>query len=141
MARDFKALVRLNDWEVDEKRRALADQLRVLENLIALLQALESEMVQEQQYATANPTEGGITYGAYAEQAIRRREDYKGRIADQEQIVNAAREQLRLAFLEFKKFVISEERRVEKLEAEQNRTEQLALDEIGINTFNRNRRK
>ncbi len=141
MARDFKALVRLNDWEVDQKRRALADQLRLLENLLALLQSLEEEMVRERQYATANPIEGGITYGAYAEQAIRRRDDYYGRIAEQEQIVNAAREQLRLAFLEFKKYEISEERRVAKIEAEQNRDEQLELDEIGITGFNRNRSK
>ena len=141
MVRDFKALVRINDWEVDEKRRILADQLRQLENLPTLLQNLEDELVREQQYATANPIEGGITYAAYAEQTIRRREDYHRRIYEQEQAVDDAREALRLAFLEFKKFEISEERRVAKVEAEQNREEQLELDEIGITAFNRNRRK
>ncbi|WNJ99146.1 flagellar FliJ family protein [Thalassospiraceae bacterium LMO-JJ14] len=140
MARDFKALVRLNDWEVDQKRRYLAEQLRQLDNLIGLLENLEAELKREQAHAASAPTEGGIFYGAYAAQAILRREDYQRRIAEQEQQVSAAREQLRLAFLEFKKFEISEERRVARMEAEANREEQLELDEIGITGFNRKKR-
>jgi len=140
MVRDFKTLVRLNDWEVDQKRRVLAEQLRQLENLIGLLQNLEEEVAREQAHAATAPTEGGIFYGAYAEQAILRRENYQSRIAEQEREVAAAREVLRLAFLEFKKFEISEERRVARADAELAREEQLDLDEIGITGFNRKRR-
>jgi flagellar export protein FliJ len=141
MARDFKALVRLNDWEVDQKRRYLAEQLRQLENLIGLLENLEQELIREQAHAASMPTEGGMLYGAYAEQTIRRREDYQRRIAEQEQHVSAAREQLRLAFLEFKKFEITEERRVERIEADLSREEQLDLNEIGIMAYNRNKKR
>jgi len=140
MARDFKTLVRLNDWEVDQKRRLLAEQLRQLENLKGLLQNLEEEVAREQAHAASMPTEGGLLYGAYAEQAIIRREDYQRRIDAQEHDVAAAREELRLAFLEFKKFEISEDRRVARAEAELAREEQLDLDEIGITGFNRKRR-
>lgn len=141
MAKDFKTLVRINDWEVDQKRRSLAEQLRILENLNLMLKNLEDEVAREQAFAATSPTEGGITYGAYAEQAIKRRENFIHRIADQEREVANAREQLRLAFLEFKKFEISEERRATRIEDEQNRTEQLDLDEIGIMAFNRKRRQ
>lgn len=140
MARDFKALVRLNDWEVDQKRRILADQLSQLENLIGLLQNLEEELKREQAHAASMPTEGGLFYGAYAEQAIQRREDYQRRIVDQEREVAGAREELRLAFLEFKKFEITEERRVSRIEADLSRDEQLDLNEIGIMAYNRKRR-
>ncbi|MCK5777635.1 MAG: hypothetical protein KAH11_02520 [Rhodospirillales bacterium] len=139
MAKDFKALVRLNDWEVDQKRRILAEQLRQLENLIGLLEALEEEIKQEQAHAASMPTEGGILYGPYAEQAIRRREDYQNRIVQQERAVEDAREELRVAFLEFKKYEISEDRRVARIEAEIERDEQLELDQIGITQYNRRR--
>lgn len=137
MAKDFKALVRLNDWEVDQKRRALAEELRRLENLQALLQRLEEEILAEQEHAKTAPIEGGLTYGAYAEQAIRRRENYRERIAEQQNEVAAAREQLRLAFLEFKKFEITEVRRVAAVAAELNRTEDLDLNEVAITQYNR----
>lgn len=140
MVRDFKALVRLNEWEVDQKRRALAVELQKLETLFDLLQRLEDELVYEQEQASLMPTEGGITYGAYATNAIARREDYQARIQEQEQIVAASREQLRLAFLEFKKFEISEERRVDKVEADIARAEQADLDEIGVTGHNRKNR-
>lgn len=135
--KDFKALVRLNDWEVDQKRRELAEQLRQLDNLVGLLEALEQEIKTEQAQAANMPTEGGMLYGNYAEHAIRRREDYQSRIADQEREVEAAREELRLAFLEFKKYEISEDRRVARVESELARDEQLELDEVGITQFNR----
>ncbi|MBO6787372.1 MAG: flagellar FliJ family protein [Rhodospirillales bacterium] len=137
MAKDFKALVRLNDWEVDQKRRILAEQLRQLENLIGLLEALEEEIKTEQAQAANMPTEGGILYGPYAEHAIRRREDYQRRIVDQESAVEDAREELRVAFLEYKKYEISEDRRVARVEAELARDEQIELDEVGITQFNR----
>jgi len=140
MARDFKALVRINDWEVDQKRRALGVELQKLETFVNLLQRLEDEIAYEQEQAASMPTEGGMTYGAYAANAIQRRENYQERIAEQEQVVAGAREELRLAFLEFKKFEISEERRVAKVEADIARAEQADLDEIGVTEHNRKNR-
>ena len=132
MARDFKTLIRINDWEVDQKRRALAAQMQQLENLIGRLEALEEELLREQALAQEQPTEAGLTYGAYATAAIERREILQARIVEQEEVVANAREEVRLAFLEFKKFEIAEDRRVEKLAAEEAREEQATLDEIGI---------
>ena len=118
----------------------LAVELQKLETLIDLLQKLEDEITKEQQHAASSPTEGGITYGAYAEHAIIRRENYQSRISEQEAVVANAREDLRLAFLEFKKFEISEERRVAKVDAEMARAEQADLDEIGVTGHNRKNR-
>ena len=137
MVRDFKALVRLNDWEGDQKRRVLAVELQKLEILFDLLQRLEDEIVHEQEQAATMPTEGGMTYGAYAATAIARREDYQARIQEQEQVVVSSREELRLAFLEFKKFEISEERRMAKVDDDIARAEQADLDEIGVTEHNR----
>ncbi len=137
MARDFKALVRLNDWEVDQKRRALGEELRQLDNLEGNLSALDSEVVREKAAAEAMPTEGGIMFGAYAEVARARREDLERRIVEQQVSVEHARDHLSAAYLELKKFEIAEETRVNRIDAEEARTEQADLDEIGITAHNR----
>tara|TARA_R110000787_G_scaffold63679_3_gene143386 strand:- start:127170 stop:127589 length:420 start_codon:yes stop_codon:yes gene_type:complete len=132
MARDFKALVRLNDWEVDQKRRALGEELRQLDNLEGNLSALDSEVVREKAAAEAMPTEGGIMFGAYAEVARARREDLERRIVEQQASVEHARDHLSAAYLELKKYEIAEETRVNRIDAEEARAEQADLDEIGI---------
>lgn len=132
MARDFKTLIKINDWQVDERRRMLADQLRQQGALKDRLEALEQEITQEQEYANAMPTEAGLTYAAYAEVAIDRRENLKKAIIIQAQGVEAARERLREAYLELKKYEVAEEHREEEAAAEQARVDQAELDEIGI---------
>lgn len=132
MAKDLSALVRLNDWEVDQKRRALADELTKLDALQQRRTALIEEMAREQAAATATPTEGGLTYAAYATHAMHRREALNQAIAEQEGAVAKAREALREAFLEFKKFEITEDRRVMKEEQERAKADQAFLDEVAL---------
>lgn len=132
MARDFKALIKINDWQVDERRRMLADQLRQQAALQDRLAALEQEILQEQEYANAMPTEAGLTYAAYAEVATERRENLKKAIIIQAQGVEAARERLREAYLELKKYEVAEERREAEVKAEFAKQEQAELDELGI---------
>lgn len=137
MARDFKTLIKINDWQVDERRRMLADQLRQQAALQDRLAALEQEMAQEQEYANAMPTEAGLTYAAYAEVAIDRRDNLKKAIIIQAQGVEAARERLREAYLELKKYEVAEERREAELAAERAKVDQAELDEIGIMGYQR----
>ena len=137
MAKDFKALVRLNDWAVDGKRRALAEQLRQLDNLEGRLKALEEEMIRERDAATAMPTEGGLTYAAYASHALDRKRALQAAIREQIGAVEMAREELRKAYLEFKKYDIAENRRAAMVEAELAKADQAVLDEIGINIHRR----
>lgn len=132
MARDFKTLIKINDWKVDEKRRMLADQLRQQALLQERLTALEQEITQEQEYAQAMPTEAGLTYAAYAEVAIDRRENLKKAIILQSQGVEAARERLREAYLELKKYEIAEEHREAEVATELAKQDQAELDEMGI---------
>lgn len=132
MARDFKTLIKINDWKVDEKRRMLADQLRQQALLQERLTALEQEITQEQEYAQAMPTEAGLTYAAYAEVAIDRRENLKKAIILQSQGVEAARERLREAYLELKKYEIAEEHREAEVATELTKQDQAELDEMGI---------
>ncbi len=137
MAKDFKTLVRMNDWEVDQKRRALGDLLKQLADLEAQLAAHEAQLLREQLSAEQAPTEAGLTYGHFAQVAIERREEFHGLIERKEEDVENAREDLRVAYLELKKFEIAEDQRETRETAELERLERADLDEIGLMGFRR----
>lgn len=137
MAKDLHNLIRLNEWEVDEKRRKLGELLRLMANLEAQAKALEEELVREQAQAADQPVEGGILYGAYAENVIDRRERIKESMDQMEVAIEEAREELRVAYLELKKYEVAQENRDRRMAREAARRETMEYDEIGIETFRR----
>lgn len=137
MAKDLQNLIRLNEWEVDEKRRKLGELLRLMANLEAQAKALEEELVREQREAEQQPVEGGLLYGAYAENVIERRERLKESMDQMEVAIEEAREDLRVAYLELKKYEVAQENRDRRLAKEAARRETMEFDEIGIETFRR----
>ncbi len=141
MAEELHSLIRLHQWGVDEKRRKLAELLRHLADLENQGVRLEEELVQEQQTASASPGEAGYLYGNYAEAVIARRERIAGEVAETEERIAAAREELNEAFRELKKYEIAQENR-DKIEArELSLKEQADLDELGIKGFIRKRQR
>lgn len=141
MARHLDTLVRLNEWEVDQKRRALGEHLRRLEELETDLANLEAELAREQQAAAGAPAEAGLLYGGYAQVVIARRADLATRIQNKEADIVAARDDLADAYLELKKFEIAKRQHAEKAVAEADRIEQAFLDDVGIEGYRRQLRK
>jgi len=147
MVKSMKTLIRLNEWNVDQHRRVLAEFLGQLSELERAPEALEEEVLREQSKAAAMPEEGGFLYGNYAQGVIIRREDLTNRIIEMEHKVAAAREVLNEAYRELKKFEVVEENRIRREREEEERTEQALLDEMGLQTYSRrtaqnsNRRK
>ena len=66
MAKDFKTLVRMRKWALDEKQRELGEMLGVLGNLEAEKDALEQAVIAEQKVAAENPELAGFAYGGFA---------------------------------------------------------------------------
>lgn len=139
MAKDLQNLIQINEWDVDEKRRKLGELLRLLENLEAQALALEEELVREQQAAFESPGEAGFLYGEYAETVIERRERIRDSIEQMEIAIEEAREELRLAYVELKKYEVAQENRLKKAALEQQRREQAELDNIGLEGYRRKR--
>lgn len=140
MAKDLHNLIQIHEWEVDEKRRKLGELLRLLENLEAQAQALEEELHREQQTARENPEEAGYLYGDYAETVIDRRERIQESIRQMEVAIEEAREELRLAYVELKKYEVAQENRDKRAALERNRREQAESDDIGLEGYRRNQR-
>ena len=131
MAKSLGGLIRLHEWNVDQKRRRLGELLGLLADLEGQAIGLEDEVKREQRAATASPAVAGLLYGNYAMGVIERRRRIAESMVKTEEIVAVARDELSEAFMILKKFQTAQETR-DRLEAEElNRKDQAVLDEIG----------
>ena len=137
MAKDFKALVRVRKWALDEKQRELGEMLRVAEHLKEQRQELERALKAEQKVATENPQTAGFAYGNFANAIIAERAALDQQIKAQEDKIDAFRDEVAQAFKDMKTAEISERNRIAALRAEEERKEQETLDEIGARAATR----
>ncbi len=137
MAKDFKTLVRMRKWAIDEKQRELGEMLGVLGNLEAEKEALEQAVIAEQKVAAENPELAGFAYGGFANAVIAEREAIATMIAEQEEKIDVFRDEVADAFKELKTAEIAERNRVEAERAEEDKKEQDELDEIGMRSATR----
>ena len=126
-----ETLIRLKKFQVDEKRRRVAQ----IEGMIADFQRmsvdLEREIQTEQDRAGINDP-SHFAYPTYAKAAIQRRENLT-RSADELRIqLEDARSLLAEAFEELKKVELLDERDQARERAEENAREQADLDSIGL---------
>ncbi len=137
MAKDLKNLIRLHEWQVDEKRRKVGGLLRLVADLEDQARRLEEELINEQAAAAASPEEAGFLYGNYAETVIERRQRIADSIAKAEEEIAAAQDELREAYRELKKYEIAQENREKREAEEEARRDQMFLDDIGLQNFRR----
>ena len=135
MAKGLETLIRLNEWNVDQKRRKLGEVLSMIDGFQAEAQKLEDDLVKEQQAAAASPNEAGFLYGYYADSVIDRRAIIQISIQQLEVQADEAREEVNQAYRELKKFETALETRKKREQAEIDRQDQLALDEVGMQSF------
>jgi len=137
LAANIKNLIRLHEWNVDEKRRKLGELLRLQGELEDQMKQLEADLIEQQKAAAADPTLAGLTYGAFAKQVIQRRENLQDSIDQMEFVIGHAQDELSDAYQELKKYETVESNRQRRFEREQNRREQIMLDEIALNQHRR----
>ncbi len=129
-------LIRARSWQLEEMRRELGE----LEGMRADLERKGVELEQElerEQLLVANTGEYGFTYNAYANSVITRRQNLASSIADMEVEIMKARDRVREAYQELRKFEITEERNLARLQAEEDRRERIMLDDIGVELHRR----
>ncbi len=141
MARNLHNLIRLHEWQVEERRRKLGDLLRFLQDLEDRAQRLEEEIIHEQNIAQSSPEEAGRAYGPYAEAAIDRRQRLAQSITLTQDETSAAREELNQAYRELRKFELAQTNRDKREAQEELRREQAVLDEVGMQGHIRKQRK
>ena len=131
MSKDLDALIRLHKHRVDEKRRFLAELLDGIFNLEQQKEHLDNQILLEQKIAK-NASEGvGMFYGAFAKEAVSKRDELLEQMATLERKIVEAKEQMRIEYKDLKVVEITQESRDQISAMEVSKTEQRILDELG----------
>ncbi|HUA56401.1 MAG TPA: flagellar FliJ family protein [Candidatus Sulfotelmatobacter sp.] len=129
-------LIRVRQWELEEKRRKLADLEGLAVQLEEAIARLDDEVKMEQGVATAS-TEVSFAYAPYAQAAIERRRTLKASLEDVRLQIEAAAQEVTAAYQELKKYEVANDARRRRARVEASRREQIVLDEIAIEGFRR----
>jgi flagellar export protein FliJ len=130
-----ETLIRLKKFQVDEKRRKVAQIEAMIAEFERIAGDLDREIKVEQDRAGIHDP-GHFAYPTYAKAAIARRENLK-RSADELKVqLDEAKAMLGEAFEELKKVEMLDERDQQREKAELNAREQAELDRIGALRFN-----
>lgn len=126
-------LIRLHRWQLDEKRRQLADLERLLTDLKSQSERLEAEVQSEQRAAESD--EGRYAYPGYAAAVVDRRENLTRSMVEVEVSIEAAREEVAAIFEKVKTYEQAERRQQERARANIARNEQIRMDELGVSMY------
>jgi flagellar export protein FliJ len=126
-----ETLIRLKKFQVDEKRRKVAQIEGMIAEFERMATELDREIKAEQERAGIHDP-GHFAYPTYAKAAMQRRENLQ-RSADELKVqLQAATATLAEAFEEMKKIELLDERDQMREREEENAREQAELDAIGI---------
>lgn len=134
MAKGLTGVIRLHKWQVDEKRRQIADLEGMREDLVGQIKKLELDLSKEQMLMT-DTNVVDFNYAEYAASVMQRRENIEASIAEVDVSIEEMKDELADAFKELKKFEIAQERAEEREREKQKLKEQDRLDEISLNMF------
>lgn len=134
--KSLKTLIRVHQFELDEKRRQLGNLLRfeqALENRKILL----AKRFKEEEEAARSDQTAALTFGAYVDWHIEETQRVERALVDTRQEIMYMRDEIREAYQELKTLEISQENRDKQAAAEEERKSNAVLDEIGLTLFRR----
>jgi flagellar FliJ protein len=129
-----ETLIRLKKFQVDEKRRKVAQIDAMIAEFERIAADLEREIKVEQDRAGIHDP-GHFAYPTYAKAAMTRRENLKRSADELKAQLDDAKAALGEAFEELKKVEMLDERDQAREKAELNAREQAELDRIGAMRF------
>lgn len=129
-----ETLIRLKKFQVDEKRRKVAQIEAMIAEFERIAGDLDREIKVEQDRAGIHDP-GHFAYPTYAKAAITRRENLKRSAGELKAQLDDAQAALGEAFEELKKVEMLDERDQAREKAELNAREQAELDRIGAMRF------
>ena len=129
-----ETLIRLKKFQVDEKRRKVAQIESMIADFERMATDLDREIKTEQDRAGIHDP-AHFAYPTYAKAAINRRENLRRSAGELKQQLDDAKAILGEAFEELKKVELLDERDQARERAEQNAREQAELDRMGAMRF------
>lgn len=132
----LKTIIRLHKWQLDEKRRALAELQNLADRLKAELERLKEEVANEQETARNNP-DFAFNYANYAQAAMERGRRLTQSLGQVDVQIAVATDQMAEAFQELKRYELAEEERLKREKEKQKRKDANMLDETALVGFRR----
>jgi flagellar FliJ protein len=133
-----ETLIRLKKFQVDEKRRKVAQIEAMIAEFDRIATELDREIKIEQDRAGIHDP-GHFAYPTYAKAAMTRKENLKRSTDELRVQLDDAKAALGEAFEELKKVEMLDERDQQREKAESNAREQAELDRIAAMRFNAGR--
>ena len=136
MTETLDTLIRLHRWQVDERRRQVADLEGFAEKLRQELVKLADERATESQTAGTNLLTRHV-YPGYIRRALQRQKTLEQSLAETEQQIVTARDVLAEAFQQLKRYEVAQANRERLRMNAAARRERLEADAIAIENFRR----
>lgn len=131
-------LVRVHQWILDEKRQRLAGLQQLLDRMAGDLEMLEETLAKERE-AAGKTLDGALALQTFIPAALERRDKLRHSIANLEQEVEAARDDVGEAFQDLKQYQSAQDLQLRQEVERQRRREKVSLDEMGVGLYRRNR--
>jgi flagellar export protein FliJ len=124
-------LIRLARWQLDEKRRALAELENMQADFMTRCRQLDEELEREKTTAAGDPA-GSYRFSDFVRATLMRRTALLDSLRRIEAEIEAMRDEVHAAFQELKKLELFEARQQTARRQERDRREQAVLDDIGL---------
>src|SRR4051794_12656178 len=124
-------VMRLKRFQVDEKRRRVAQIEMMIADFERMVHELEREVASEEQKSGISD-KAHFAYPTYARAAMTRKENLQRSADELKTQLEDARSELEAAFQELKKFEILDDREQARERAAESAREQSDLDRIGL---------
>lgn len=131
-----ETLIRLHRFQVDEKRRQVADIEAMIADFRRMEQDLEHQISTEQERCGISDVTH-FAYPTFAKAAQDRRSNLLASIEELEAQLADAQAEFTEAYSELKKYELMQEKEVDRRRGELSALEQRELDEIGMDAHRR----
>ena len=131
-------LVRLHSWILDEKRQRLVELEALTDRFKGELTLLEENLEAEKAEAVRT-LDGALAFQTFVAPALERRKALRATVANLEREIETARDEVGAAFQELKKYETARNLQQQRDDEHRRRTTQLALDELGVSLYRRDR--
>lgn len=128
--KSLDTLIRLQKWQLDEKRRQLADLRQMQADMTASIARLDEDIANEAVLAKKEPSLGA-NFGVFAQAANDRRDVMVGSLQELEGQIELVEAEINTSFTELKKIEVTKENREARIRKARDRKTQATLDEIG----------
>ena len=132
----IEKLIRFHKFDLDEKRRVLRDLEEQEASVQQAIDSLDQEIQSEQSFSRSQ-ADFAPYYGGYASRNKSQRETLEGELAKAHEQVETARDVVSQAFEELKKYEITKDQQDHREYLEQERQNQIELDEVALTAHQR----